>query len=276
MGVNFVPGWLGRRLQNQRVFPKTKGVPPGFGFSKMRLLDRRAADRGWGLKPPARGSCVLIVAGLSAFWLDPCEGFALVHGGRLPRGKPCKAGAGNVLFTNAICIGSRNTAACGATRRPPPLRMSKEDECEGMFPLSQSMSINKALGTDKPEEMFRMTDEDGSGGLDFDEFSSVFGGLGMGMGYAEMCALFEEMDLNKDGVISLEEFKTRMETDLAMAQDAARDAKAAAFVAEQEADEVSGTDGDGPREELERTRIAAEEAQKRVEKVSKAVSKLGL
>ena len=72
------------------------------------------------------------------------------------------------------------------------------------------------------------------------------------------------------------EFKTRMEKDLAMAQDAARDAKVAAFVAEQEADEIPGSDGDGPMKELERVRIAAEEAQKRVEQVSKAVSKLGL
>ena len=228
---------------------------------------------------PLRRSC-LLVAGLSACGLDPCEGFAPVHGGRPPKGagtdKPFTAGARSIILTNAIFIGSRSTAAWGATRRTPPLRVSKEDEGEQNFPLSQSMSIDKALGTDKPEEMFRMTDEDGSGGLDFDEFSSVFGGLGMGLGYAEMRALFEEMDLNKDGVISLEEFKTRMEKDLAMAQDAARDAKVAAFVAEQEADEIPGSDGDGPMKELERVRIAAEEAQKRVEQVSKAVSKLGL
>lgn len=148
--------------------------------------------------------------------------------------------------------------------------MSDGDEEKKEFPLSQSMSIDKALGTDNPEEMFRMTDGDGSGGLDFDEFSSVFGGLGMGLGYAEMRALFDEMDLNKDGIISLEEFKMRMEKDLVKAQDAAIAAAAVAEVVEQETEGLSNSADDGSsRRSLELAKSKAEKAQRRVEDIQR-------
>ena len=206
---------------------------------------------------------------LSVCWLSSCDGFAPV---------PCEGLLGRPCSSTAVCVPSSGAKAVRQpARRTLPLRMSEEEQGEGKFPLSQSMSIGKALGTDKPEEMFRLTDTDGSGGLDFDEFSSVFGGLGMGLGYAEMRSLFEEMDLNKDGQISLDEFKTRMEKDLAEAQDAAMAAIALAATAEQEAEgAAAGAGGDGSMARLELVKGRADEAQKKADEMASAVNKLGL
>lgn len=221
---------------------------------------------------------------LSAFWLESCQAFV---GGASPT---CSSSRGlNIFAADERNFGGgwwvrrremfgprepRRKSAAFSSRKgrafsPHALRMSDGDGDEGEkeFPLSQSMSIEKALGTDNPEEMFRMTDCDGSGGLDFDEFSSVFGGLGMGLGYAEMRALFDEMDLNKDGIISFEEFKTRMEKDLVEAQDAAI-AATKAVVAEQETEGLSDSADDGSsRKSLELAKSKAEEAQRRVEDI---------
>jgi len=218
---------------------------------------------------------------MSVCWLVSCDGFAPL---------PCEGLLGRAFRSTARIPSASYSfrragmpeAACPAAvrqpaRRTPRLRMSEEEEGEGEFPLSQSMSIGKALGTDKPEEMFRLTDTDSSGGLDFDEFSSVFGGLGMGLGYAEMRALFDEMDLNKDGQISLHEFKTRMEKDLAEAQDAAMAAIAVAATAEQEGGgTAAGAGGDGSMARLELVKSKADEAQKWADEMATAVNKLGL
>ena len=145
------------------------------------------------------------------------------------------------------------------------------EEGEGLFPLSKSSSLDEALGTNKPEEMFALTDTDGSGGLDFDEFSSVFGGLGMGLGYAEMRELFMEIDLNKDGVISLAEFKTRMEQDFAEARNAATEAGA---LAEAELQSAGGK-ADESNARLNDVKKDADAAQKKADDISRAMEKLG-
>ena len=208
----------------------------------------------------------LLGLALSLSWLHTCAGFAPT---------PPAAGAGQA-HTRA-CDGlllRRSFATCSfAPQRgqtaSPSLRMSEEGE--GLFPLSKSSSLDEALGTNKPEEMFALTDTDGSGGLDFDEFSSVFGGLGMGLGYAEMRELFMEIDLNKDGVISLAEFKTRMEQDFAEARNAATEAGA---LAEAELQSAGGK-ADESNARLNDVKKDADAAQKKADDISRAMEKLG-
>jgi Ca2+-binding EF-hand superfamily protein len=167
-----------------------------------------------------RGSVLRLGTLLCASWLRTCEGFAPALDGLLLR-RTCSSSSIRHHPTSPQRMseeagGSTKSGilrrTCGSSsidherrRTTTSLRMS-EGEGDKAFPLSKSSSVDKMLGTNKPEEMFALTDSDGSGGLDFDEFSSVFGGLGLGMGYAEMRELFEKIDLNKDGVISLSEF----------------------------------------------------------------------
>mmetsp|Transcript_70480 Transcript_70480/g.103293 ORF Transcript_70480/g.103293 Transcript_70480/m.103293 type:complete len:241 (+) Transcript_70480:37-759(+) len=189
----------------------------------------------------------------------------------------------NVLLAAQLGGSARKVSCC--------MSESNDEEAKGEgFPFLESNAgegvfkfqilaeatkrFNDAIGTDNPEQVFLESDGDGSGGLDFDEWSAAFGGLGMGLGYTSMRQLFDDVDLDGDGIVSLSEFKTRMETDLAEAQKVATAAAAAAVAAELDVASSPDPHSDVLRLRLEEVRRQLKAAESRADEISFAIASI--
>jgi len=250
----------------------------------------------------------MIMAACTLAYLGTCDGFSPVSPafGSHSRMPFLRRGCATIMDRTNVQLAAQQPSRCAARQVSLCMSDPKEgaEEGAGGFPFLESNAgegvfkfqflveatkrigtgvifkenlgtdviFNDAQGTDNPEEVFLKSDYDGSGGLDFDEFSAAFGGLGMGLGYASMRELFDDIDLNADGIISLSEFKTRMEKDLAEAQNVATAAAAAVTAEEVTASAVA--DSDGLRLRLEELRSELKLAETRAEEISFAIASI--
>ena len=71
------------------------------------------------------------------------------------------------------------------------------------------LRLQQILASEDPEEIFASADADGSGDLSFEEWERAFGDK---VDRAALETLFEEMDSNKDGKMSWQEFKDGLDS----------------------------------------------------------------
>ena len=68
--------------------------------------------------------------------------------------------------------------------------------------------IKERKGTDRVVEIFNSIDADGSGELDFDEFSDAYKKINPDVSIVQLQAMFEEADIDGNGTLDLEEVST--------------------------------------------------------------------
>lgn len=73
--------------------------------------------------------------------------------------------------------------------------------------LSRQGRVLRLLQSKTPAEVFDMFDTDGSGRMDFDEFTVMFHSLGMYLPPATMAKYFKQIDVDGSGEIDKDEFE---------------------------------------------------------------------